>query len=72
MAIFGKSKAPPPSASVATDAIEQSIQVAEDAGAEKDRVAESAQDRENGTVGDQKEKEKEAAQASLVNYFVSP
>jgi ATP-binding cassette subfamily B (MDR/TAP) protein 1 len=68
MAIFGKPKASPPSASIATDAIEQNIQVLENATGEKDRVAESPQSEEKKDDLDEKAKKKPTA--SLGNYFV--
>jgi hypothetical protein len=69
MAIFGKTKASPPSASVATDATEQNAQILENTTGEKNIVAESAQNDERKDVLDEKEKEKPTA--SLGNYFVS-
>lgn len=69
MAMFGKNKVSPHSATVAADAVEQNIQVVENATAEKDRVAESAQDNKKNDVEDKKEKKKPTA--SIGNYFVS-
>ncbi|KAF2262188.1 leptomycin B resistance protein pmd1 [Lojkania enalia] len=66
MAIFKSSKPVRPKASVATDAVEQDIQIASAASTEKDLVAETA---ENKGTNDVKDKEKKKPQAGLGNYF---
>jgi hypothetical protein len=67
MPIFKSSKSPPPSASVATDAIEQTTHVFETAQMEKDQVAETSA---IGSTDDIKGGTKKKANANLGNYFV--
>ena len=71
MAIFGKTKVSPPSASVAADAVEQNAQILENTTGEKNAVADSARNDEKKDVLDKKEKEKKKPTATLGNYFVS-
>lgn len=69
MAIFKRDKALPPSATVASDAVEQNAQIVERATGDNDRVAESLQNDEKTDVIDEKEKKKPTA--TIGNYFVS-
>ena len=69
MAIFGKTKVSPPSASVAADAVEQNAQILENTTGEKNTVTDSARNDEKKDVLDKKEKKKPTA--TLGNYFVS-
>ncbi|KAF2472924.1 P-loop containing nucleoside triphosphate hydrolase protein [Lindgomyces ingoldianus] len=66
MAIFKKGKPPPASASVATDVVEQNIQVVEATTSTKDDVSSSSEKNEKIEGKDKKEKK---PQASLGNYF---
>lgn len=69
MAIFARTKPSPPSASGATDAMEQTAQVTESATAEKDTVAETASGKDE-SKDDDKINKKDKADAGLGSFFV--
>lgn len=66
--MFRRNKPSPPSATVATDAVEQGQHVTEAASTEKDHVAETAKKDEDIKADDREKKKK--PEAGLRNYFV--
>ena len=71
MAMFGKSNPPAAGPSVATDAIEQNVQVVEATHTGKDRVAEAVENGEKLNSDSKDVKLVKEPTAGLGNYFVS-
>ena len=71
MGVFEKSDPPPPSASVATDAVEVNAQIAQPGIAEPNETVQVNGVTESRDGEDRKPEEKKKAQPGFGNYFVS-